>query len=380
MNVKKFNLSTPTPCKEQSTDEILRTTSTIEIGCAAKPEKHSGKKRSCRKLMLFCAVCCIFSAVLFALPLSEAAKNFFSQIAQLVKSDEPHDTYYIKNSSVQTELPHLQPLLFPAASDSDILSNDTQDTLSASFSSLSVISNETSYDVDIGELLKSDFPINNSYNDDFISVFAQESAPQVLIIHTHGTESYNDCANSNYRSIDKTKNVVAQGKLLAEHLENSGIKTIHCEEMFDENSYIKAYSNSRSAVSEYLLQYPSIKYVIDLHRDAIPSADGTGYAHLCTTIDEKSHAQLMLVVGTDEAGADHPSWRKNLRTAFEVQKAVCEQYPTLMRSVNLRRASFNQQLSVGYFILEAGNCANDFDETARSIKLFAQCFAKVVND
>ena len=49
-----------------------------------------------------------------------------------------------------------------------------------------------------------------------------------------------------------------------------------------------------------------------------------------------------------------------------------------MRSVNLRRASFNQQLSPGYFILEAGNCGNTIDETMESIQLFAECFAEVV--
>ena len=149
--------------------------------------------------------------------------------------------------------------------------------------------------------------------------------------------------------------------------------------MFDASSYIKAYSNSFSAVNEYLSQYPSIKYVIDLHRDAIPDSNGKGYARLISNIDGTEHAQLMFVIGTDEAGATHPGWKSNLRTALEIQKNMCERYPDIMRSINLRKASFNQQLSPGYFILEAGNCENSIEEAFRSAELFAKIFADTIS-
>jgi stage II sporulation protein P len=144
--------------------------------------------------------------------------------------------------------------------------------------------------------------------------------------------------------------------------------------MFDAQSYIKAYSNSYSAVSQYLTEYPSIKYVIDLHRDAIADGNG-GYKKLTVQLGEKTATQMMFVVGTDEAGASHPEWTKNLRVVMGIQNELSKKYPTLMRPVNLRKASFNQQLCPGYFILEVGGCGDSLDEAKNSAIMFAQVFA-----
>ena len=375
MNIKKFNVAktegVPAPLPEITPD-----TTTIEIGKHALEKPPRKFKRINKGLVLFCAVCYCFSAILFHVDLPQSAEKALWALAkQITKPIE---------QEVQNTLPapheKISLSFFPAACDSDIsdlLPSYHQEPLR----NLLLLSNETSYNVDVAELLKQDFPIgalNERLSEtDSVSVFAQND-PTVLIIHTHGTEGYSDCRENDYRTKDKEKNVVAQGALLAKRLSEYGISTLHCTEMFDESSYIKAYSNSRYAVSEYLRAYPSIKYVIDLHRDAVPSKDGDGYVRLTTTIDGKPCALLMLVVGTDEAGAEHPEWRKNLRTALEIQKDASTDNESLMRSINLRRASFNQQLCQGYFILEAGSCENTSQEVSNSIELFAKSFANTV--
>ena len=104
--------------------------------------------------------------------------------------------------------------------------------------------------------------------------------PVVLIIHTHGTESYLPdgvnyyTENDTFRSTDINENVVSVGKVISDELNKAGIVTIHDTTMYDEASYNAAYTNSRNAVKKWLAEYPSIKCVIDVHRDAIVTADG----------------------------------------------------------------------------------------------------------
>lgn len=245
----------------------------------------------------------------------------------------------------------------------------------------SALINETAYSIDLGALSETPYPIpllSSAESADAVDVFG-ESSPSVLILHTHGTECYADAPNaSNYRTDDTAQNVVAVGDALAEALSEEGISVLHCREMFDKDSFIKAYQNSARAARDYLSRYPSIRYIIDLHRDAVP--DGDGYADLSTELFGEKCARLMLVIGTDEAGANHPDWQSNLRVAQAIQNSAEEKYPLLMRGINLRRASFNQQIASGYFLLEAGSCGGELSEAQKSVRLFAKAFADVIKE
>lgn len=238
--------------------------------------------------------------------------------------------------------------------------------------------NETAYDISAAEIMQIPFPVSQEATDKKVSeVFGQKN-PSVLIIHTHGTECYSTDAKGNktnlQRSYDTDSNVVAVGRALTQSLTEKGIGVMHCEEMFDKESYISSYSRSYSTVNEYLKNFPTIKYVIDLHRDAISDADG----NYVKALSEDGIAQLMFVIGTDEAGAKHKNWQSNLRVALEIQSDIYKSAPSLMRPIYLRKASFNQQLSPGYFILEAGTCANELSEVLPAIEMFAESFAQTI--
>lgn len=253
---------------------------------------------------------------------------------------------------------------------------------------IETLTNETAYAIDFESLAAQEYPIAplffdaRSESDDgkaAVAVFGEE-APQVLILHTHGTECYADGNTDGlYRTTDTEKNVVRVGKALAEALREKGISVLHCEEMFDADSFIRAYQNSKAAARAYLAEYPSIRYVIDLHRDAVSDERGN-YVPLLSEIDGEETAKLMLVVGTDEAGADHAGWRDNLRVAWSLQKHAESSYPTLMRHINLRSASFNQQLSAGYLLLEVGACGGTVEQACRAAVLFSDVFAETVAD
>ena len=86
----------------------------------------------------------------------------------------------------------------------------------------------------------------------------------------------------------------------------------------------------------------------------------------------------MFVVGTDAAGAKHTDWRDNLSLALKIQSDISNSYPDLFRRINLRNASFNQQLSVGSLLLECGSCANTYEEAERAAEIFATELARVI--
>ncbi len=209
-----------------------------------------------------------------------------------------------------------------------------------------------------------------------------KDAPAVLIIHTHGTEAYSEntesySADSPFRSDDITKNVVSVGEVMAEVFREAGINVIHDTTMYDKDGYRDSYTRSRAAVSEHLKENPSITYIFDVHRDAIIRDDKTAICPVGIYNGEET-AQIMLVVGTDQDGADHKNWRQNLALAFNIQKELFNTSNELARSINLRTSAFNQGLSEGYLLLEVGSCANTLVQAKRCAILSAVSLSKVI--
>lgn len=195
-------------------------------------------------------------------------------------------------------------------------------------------------------------------------------APFVLILSTHATESYRDHADSGYRTTDDSENVLRPASVIAEALEESGIGVIHCRTRFDEEDFTLAYYNASLEIRSVLRDHPSVKYIIDVHRDSVQAADGTYLA-----MESGDLAQLMFVVGTDHGGSGHTEWGSNFGLAARLYHALEAENPGIMRPVNLRSASFNQQYTCGSLILEIGSCAGSLENAVRSARLFAQAFA-----
>ena len=390
MGFKKITVKRSAPC-ENECPPLVESVSQLEIKDISQDPPLSRKKAfPISGGAVFICLCCAVGLLFYFIPVPEGFTSSVMAFASFFSERSAESDIFIPQGSENMKTASLAPFNIPAG-EKDGTGNELPLSLSLSPSASQspvfgakttfTISNETNYNINFDSLMNEALPVaslclSESENGASVPVFAQ-TLPEVLIIHTHGTEGYSDSAKSNYRTTDTGRNVVAAGRVLAEQLEKNGVSVIHCEEMFDENSYIRAYSLSYSAVSEYLKKYPSIKYVIDLHRDAVSGTDG-GYARLIHEKDGVSYAQLMLVVGTDEAGARHPEWIKNLRVAAEIQNGMNFYHEGIMRPINLRRASFNQQLCRGYFILEAGNCGNTLGEATDALCVFAQSFAKTM--
>ena len=155
--------------------------------------------------------------------------------------------------------------------------------------------------------------------------------PQILIMHTHATEDYRLSAGLWYspgdgaRTTDTNLNMCAVGRVMADTLNAAGLNTLHDETLNDYPSYTGSYENSRAVVQRYLAQYPSIKVVLDVHRDAIET------------------------------------WERSMEGM----------YPGFTRPVLFSYRFYNQDLTTGSLLIEIGGHGNNLNEALYAGQLAA---------
>lgn len=229
---------------------------------------------------------------------------------------------------------------------------------------------------------ETDYDLSTCYSP--YSIVPEADGPLVLILHTHTSESYRPTADFYYeaddndRTVDVNFNVARVGKELCDELNRLGIYSVHDETLCDYPSYNGSYKKMLSVAEEALKKNPSVKIVIDLHRDAMIKSDGTKISTVAEIAGEKA-AQIMIVVGTDANGLYHPDWRKNFSLAVDLQKAFAEKYPSLARPLNVRTERFNGHISPGEILIEVGTNANTLPEALVSAKAVAEVIRTVTS-
>ncbi len=235
------------------------------------------------------------------------------------------------------------------------------------------INNETKYDIDVKALLAAPLQLKA----------VKKDAPQVLIVHSHTTESYSPEGFTEYtkdmsdRSLDNARNMVAVGEVFAQTLTDAGISVIHDTSLNDYPSYNGSYTRMLKVIEGYLTKYPSIRCVLDLHRDAMINKEGAKYK-VVAEIGGETAAQVMIVAGSAQGGLPYPDWQENLKLALRLQQQVETDYPGLMRPLNLRKERFNLHMTHGSMLLEMGTCGNSLSEAKRSAVMVAKSLAKVL--
>lgn len=207
--------------------------------------------------------------------------------------------------------------------------------------------------------------------------------PQVLIVHSHTTEAYTPADGltykevPSYRTLDETRNVIAVGAVLAEALRQQGVDVIHDTSVNDYPDYNTSYWNTLQRIEAWQAQYPGLQLILDIHRDAVENEEGDAVALLSTQGGQQA-AQLMLVVGTDEGGLEHPNWQDNLANALKLQSVLMGQYPGLCRKLDLRTERFNQHVSPGALLVEVGTNGNTLTQAKASAVLLADAVVRTM--
>ena len=249
----------------------------------------------------------------------------------------------------------------PAAQDGLITRYTFTDGDSGQFVTLangSQVRNCTDYDNDYLLKVSQSADIDLTHNAD---------EPLVLIYHTHATESFEKTERDHYdsafscKTTERDMNIVSVGDEICKSLEENGITCLHDTLVHDYPSYDAAYDSSRATVSELLRQYPSIKIVLDIHRDGIERDTGERLAPCCE-IDGKSAAQIMIISCAGDENGDVPDHLENFKLACALQEQCESDYPELCRPLLFDYRFYNQDLSTGALLIEIGSQANSIDE------------------
>lgn len=181
------------------------------------------------------------------------------------------------------------------------------------------------------------------------------------------------------RTRDKEKNMVKIGNIVADMLNNAGIKTIHDTTEHDYPKYTGSYTRAAKTIYSHLKKNPEIKIVLDLHRDAVSSGD-SDKVKLVTAINGKKAAQVMLVMGSQKSGEKKfPNWQENLKLALRLQQMMETKYPTLARPLSLTTGGYNESITKGSLLIEFGTDANSLDEVHYSAQLVGDSLVSLFN-
>ena len=231
--------------------------------------------------------------------------------------------------------------------------------------------------------------VNTSWEVDTLSLLQQPlpwqlkgESPTVLILHTHGTESYEADGTyqetSPYRTLDMEHNMVSVGDRVAEILEAGGIRVIHDRNLHDYPAYNDAYANARLSVSQVLEENPSICLVLDLHRDAAEDENGN-QKRSAVTVEGEACARLMMVMGSDKGNLSFPHWEQNLALAVKLQACLEQKYEGLCKPIQLVTSRYNQDLSTGALLVEVGTAGNTHREALAAAEHLAEGILALAN-
>lgn len=209
-----------------------------------------------------------------------------------------------------------------------------------------------------------------------MSIEKSGDGPDILIYHTHSQEGYSDSIDTS-----ETETVVGVGDRLESLLrEKYGYNVLHHKGQYDVNDRDHAYSNSLPEIAEIIEKNPSIKVVIDLHRDGVAET-----TRLAATIDGKPMAQIMFFNGLCRTAARGPInslpneyLGDNLAFSFQLQLMANEYYPGLARRIYLKGYRYNMHLCPKSLLVEVGAQTNTKEEAYNAMEPLADILDKVL--
>ena len=215
-----------------------------------------------------------------------------------------------------------------------------------------------------------------------MEVLADSELPSVLIYHTHSTESFLPSADwydadypINTRASERS--IVAVGDAISEALSKRGISVVHDCTIHDYPQYTGSYYRSAETILKNLEEYPSIKLVLDIHRDGIGNADGSLVAPIAE-VNGKNAAQFMIISGCDGEMYNIPNFMENYKLAALLQNCSENAYPELARSLLFDYRNYNQDISTGALLIEVGSQGNSLEEVVYTGELLGNVIADAI--
>lgn len=199
-------------------------------------------------------------------------------------------------------------------------------------------------------------------------VFEEVNNPIVYIYNTHQTEKYKYNKLESY-NIDYT--VMFASYILQSYLNdyniNSYVETDSISKLLQENNlkYQDSYRASRILLEKRIIEYPTLKYYIDIHRDS------SIYEKTTCFLNGKSYAKLLFVIGLE-----HEDYLNNLAFATDINERIIEIDPCLTRGILQKEGEgvdgkYNQDFNEKTILIEVGGQYNLVEEANNILKVLA---------
>lgn len=197
--------------------------------------------------------------------------------------------------------------------------------------------------------------------------------PIVYIYNTHQLEEYSSLTPYDY---SVKPNVMIASYIMREKLKDNGISSVvetnNVKEYLNNNnlSYNKSYLATERFARSMKSTYPSIKYMVDLHRDSID------YDKSYAEINGKGYAKIMILTGYEHT-KDNEGFASNLNNIIN------EKYPGLSRGVINRdgildSGGYNSDIEGKSVLIEVGGVDNKIEEVYNSVEAISICLSELI--
>lgn len=202
-----------------------------------------------------------------------------------------------------------------------------------------------------------------------------QRSPTVYIYNTHQTESYLYDKVNNY-NLDY--NVMFASYILKEYLNDynilSFVESASIKKVLNENNliYKDSYKASRILLEQSIVNYPNLKYFIDLHRDS------SVYEKTTCVIDNKSYAKILFVLGLE-----NKNYLENEKMINSLNERLIKVNSCLSRGITKKSGVgvdgvYNQDFNSNAILIELGGQYNTITEVNNTLEIFAKVLAEYI--
>ena len=123
-----------------------------------------------------------------------------------------------------------------------------------------------------------------------------------------------------------------------------------------------------------VINNPSLKYFIDVHRDSLTRDKTT------TEINGKNYVKIIFLIGLE-----NPNFEKNLEFTTRINNKINELYPGLSKGIYKKGGEgvngvYNQDFSENTILVEFGGNENTIDEVFNSTVAFTTAFESIIKE
>ncbi len=185
--------------------------------------------------------------------------------------------------------------------------------------------------------------------------------PIVLLYHSHTSEKYADAKGED----DVFCSVVAIGEIIAKELNSRGIPCVHSTAIHDNgNDPAKA---AEDTVRTMLEIYPSISYIIDIHRLSGEESENKA------TLSSDGSAQLRLTVSEGSVYT-----RENIALALALRRKLNGDIKATCLPVVISDSDYHSKLAKYYLKVDVGSEYNLLSECIEAGKRLAKAIEDVL--